>query len=138
MKKHNKKQHPNTIYSLSAEPNAAPKKHTIDAKGKKLGRVATEAASILMGKNTALFVRHKAPDVKVVIVNASKLSISEKHRENDKFARFSGYQGGLRFDTLSQVIAKHGYQWVVKHAVRGMIPATKLRPEMLKKLEITD
>ncbi len=115
-----------------------PKTYTIDAKGKKLGRIASEAASILMGKNSVTFARHKAPDVRVSVVNASKLSISEKHLTNDKFARFSGYQGGLRFDTLSEVIKKHGYQWAVTHAVRGMIPKNRLRPGMLKRLTIKD
>lgn len=114
------------------------KTYEIDAKGKKLGRVATQAASILMGKNTTAFVRHQAPDVKVMIVNASHLSVSEKHREGIKYAHFSGYQGGLRFETLDALAKRRGYKEVIMHAVRGMIPNTKLRPDMLKRLVISE
>jgi len=115
-----------------------PKIHTIDAKGKKLGRVATQAATLLMGKNSVDFVRHKAPNVIVKITNASKLSISEKHRENNSYAHFSGYQGGLRFETVDALTKRKGYRDVVMHAVRGMIPNNKLRPDMLKRLIVTE
>lgn len=115
-----------------------PVEHTIDAKGKKMGRVASQAAHILMGKHSTAFARHIAPDLSVKIINASKLSISEKHLQNNTYARFSGYQGGLKFDTLEALIARHGYKEAVKRAVKGMIPATKLRPGMLKRLIIVD
>jgi large subunit ribosomal protein L13 len=112
--------------------------YTIDAKGKKLGRIASQAASILMGKNSVAFARHKAPDVKVEITNVSKLSISEKHRKDMQYAHFSGYQGGLRFETLDALAKRRGYKEVVIHAVRGMIPKNKLRPGMLKRLVVTE
>jgi large subunit ribosomal protein L13 len=118
--------------------NTQTKTYTIDADGQKLGRVASRAASILMGKNSVDFARHKAPDVRVEITNASKLSISEKHRENVRYARFSGYQGGLRFETLDALAKRRGYKEVVAHAVRGMIPKTKLRPGMLKRLIVKE
>jgi len=114
------------------------KTYTIDAKGKKLGRVASQVASILMGKNTVAFVRHKAPDVKVLITNASQLSISEKHRKDIKYAHFSGYQGGLRFEGLDELAKRRGYKEVLIHAIRGMIPRNKLRPEMMKRLTIKE
>lgn len=114
------------------------KTYTIDAKGKKLGRVASQAASILMGKNLVTFARHKTPDVKIEITNASKLSISEKHRIDNKYARFSGYQGGLKFETLDALAKRRGYQEILWHAIRGMIPKNKLRPDMLKRLVITE
>ncbi len=112
--------------------------YTIDAEGQKLGRIASKAAFILMGKNSVSFARHKAPEVKVEIVNASKLSISEKHRADNKYAHFSGYQGGLRFETLGALVKRRGYREAVKHAVRGMIPKNKLRPGMLKRLFISE
>lgn len=115
-----------------------PKIYHIDAKGKKLGRVATQAASILMGKNSVTFARHKTPDVKVEISNVAQLSISEKHRKDITYAHFSGYQGGLRFENLDALAKRRGYKEVVMHAVRGMIPKNKLRPEMLKRLVITE
>lgn len=118
--------------------STATKTYTIDAKGQKLGRIASQAASILMGKNSVDFVRHKAPDVRVEILNASKLSISEKHRVDIKYAHFSGYQGGLKFETLDALAKRRGYKEVVTHAVRGMIPRNKLRPGMLKRLIVKE
>ena len=112
--------------------------YTIDAKGKKLGRIASEAAKLLMGKNLVTFSRHKAPAVKVSIINAGKLSISEKKGIETKYPRFSGYQGGLKFETMDAWAKRRGIKEVVRHAVRGMIPNNKLRPEMLKRLHITE
>ncbi|MBV9349596.1 MAG: uL13 family ribosomal protein [Patescibacteria group bacterium] len=118
--------------------SATIKKYVLDAKGKKLGRLASEAASLLMGKNSVTFTRHKAPDVTVEITNASKLLISEKHRTGIAYARFSGYQGGLKFETLEALSKRRGYKGVVIHAVRGMIPKNKLRPGMLKRLIVKE
>ncbi len=112
--------------------------HEIDAKGKKLGRVASQAAHLLMGKNLVTFTRNKAPDVTVKIVNASKLSIQEKKRESIKYAHFSGYQGGLRFETLDALAKRRGYKEVLKNAIERMIPRTKLRPDMMKRLTISE
>ncbi len=118
--------------------NTTPKEYTIDAKGQKLGRVATQAAHILMGKNSVAFAKNKAPEVTITILNASMLSISEKHRKDNTYARFSGYQGGLRFDTLGTIVERFGYKEIVKRAIKGMIPAHKLRPGMMKRLIITE
>lgn len=112
--------------------------HTIDAKGKKLGRIASEAAKILMGKNLATYARNRAPEVSVTITNASKLSIGEKKRSSISYARFSGYQGGLKFETLDALSARRGYKEVLKHAIKGMLPSNKLRPDMLKRLVIKE
>lgn len=113
-------------------------KHTIDAKGKKLGRVASEAAKLLMGKNTVTFSRHQIPDVEVTITNAAKLSIAEKKLDTKGYARFSGYPGGLRFEKLGHLITRRGMKEALRHAVRGMIPNNKLRPLMLKRLHVVD
>ncbi|MES2014448.1 MAG: uL13 family ribosomal protein [Patescibacteria group bacterium] len=130
----------NILYSTTTGANKtdSTKEYTIDAKGQKMGRVATQAAHILMGKNSVFFVKNRAPDVAVTILNASKVVISEKHLQNNTYARFSGYQGGLKFDTLEALIERHGYKEAVKRAIKGMIPSTKLRPGMLKRLIITD
>jgi len=114
------------------------KTYTLDAKGKKLGRIATEAASILMGKNSVAFVRHQAPNVRVEILNASKLAISEKRREDVNYVYFSGYPGSQRFETVDALAKRKGYAAVLEHAIRGMIPRTKLRPGMMKRLVITE
>jgi large subunit ribosomal protein L13 len=114
------------------------KNHTIDAKGKKLGRVASEAAKILMGKDSVTFARHKLADVSVTITNASKLSVSDKKMDEKKYLRFSGYPGGLKEEPMKHLTARKGMKEAVRQAVRGMIPSNKLRPLMLKNLHITD
>ncbi len=114
------------------------KKHTIDAQGKKLGRIASEAAKILMGKDTVDFSRHKAPEVEVTITNAGKLSISEKKLDRKTYKRFSGYPGGLKEEKMGHLIDRKGIKEAVRHAVRGMIPNNKLRTDMLKRLKVTD
>jgi large subunit ribosomal protein L13 len=113
-------------------------KHTFDATGKKLGRLATEIAVHLMGKNRTDFARNKIPDVKVEVSNASKMSIAAKKREDKKYVRHSGYPGSLRTRSLEQVIAKKGAKDALRTAVMGMLPKNKLRPKMIRNLTITD
>lgn len=114
------------------------KNYVLDAKGKKLGRIASEAAKILMGKNLATFSRSSAPDVSVTIENASKLSIAEKKLEKKTYKRFSGYPGGLKEEKMGHMIERRGIKQALQHAVRGMIPNNKLRPGMLKRLHISE
>ena len=113
-------------------------KHTIDASGKSIGRVATEAAVLLMGKHSADFARNAAAVLKVEITNASKAKISEKKMDSKTYSRYSGYPGGLKTLSLRQVAAQLGFQEVFKDAVYGMLPSNKLRPTMMKNLIITE
>ena len=110
----------------------------IDAKGKKMGRVATEIAMALMGKDQANFEPNKVADVKVIVNNASKTDIDPKKLDDKKYAKFSGFPGGLRFEKMSRVIEKKGYEEVYKAAVKGMLPANRLRKLMLQNLTIND
>lgn len=112
--------------------------HTINAENKKLGRLATEIAVLLMGKNRTDFARNKAPQVQVNVINASKIKIEEKKREQKTYAKYSGYPGGLRFEKMDDVIAKKGYAEVLKRAVYGMLPTNKLRAQMIKRLKISE
>ena len=112
-------------------------KYTIDAKGKKLGRIATDAASHLMGKHLTNFAKNTVADIEVEIVNAGLLDISAKKLQQSKHLRYSGYPGGLKERTLQEVIDKKGYEEVVRKAVYGMIPGNRLRPELMKRLTIT-
>ncbi len=112
--------------------------HTIDAKGKKLGRVATEVASFLMGKDTPDFSRNSARNVKVNVVNASGLDINPKKKEEKTYKSFSGYPGGLKTSTMEKVIEKKGYAEVLRKAVYGMLPGNKLRAQMMKNLKISE
>lgn len=110
----------------------------IDASGKKLGRVASEAATFLMGKNDPSFVRNQTADVEVHISNAAKLSITEKKMGEKEYSRFSGYPSGLKKTPLARLVKEKGYQEALRKAVYGMLPGNKLRARMMKKLVITE
>jgi large subunit ribosomal protein L13 len=112
--------------------------HTLDAKGKKLGRIASQAAHLLMEKDSPHFEKHKKVGAKVVIVNASKLSLTEKKLSTKLYTHFTGHVGGLSFEPLKALAARKGYREVLYLAVRRMIPKNKLRPDMLKRLSITE
>lgn len=113
-------------------------KYSIDAENKKIGRIATEAAVYLMGKNLKDFKRNNVSDVKVEIKNASKVSVNQTKFETKTYSRYSGYPGGLKQPTMAQVTAKKGFREVIKEAVSGMLPKNKLRTKMLKNLVITE
>ena len=113
-------------------------KHTIDAAGKVPGRVATQVAVLLMGKNRTDYARNRVPDVEVEVTNAGAMWISPKKRVEKTYARHSGYPGGLTVESVQQVIDKKGAKEVLKKAVYGMLPKNKLRPQMMKRLTIND
>ena len=112
--------------------------HTLDAKGKKLGRIASQAASFLMGKNTTSFVRNAVPKVKVKIINASKADIRNKKLDSKKYKQYSGYPGGLKITGMKKLTSDKGFRESFKIAVYGMLPKNKLRSEMIKNLIITE
>ena len=112
--------------------------HTIDAQGKRIGRVASEAASYLRGKHSPDFAPHKITDQYVHIVNAQHMNIEESKLKNKFYTRYSGYPGGLKHESLENVIAKKGYTEIVQRAVYGMLPNNKLRSKLMKYLVVTD
>jgi large subunit ribosomal protein L13 len=111
-------------------------KYTIDAQNKKIGRVATEAAVFLMGKNLKTFARNIVPNAQVEILNTSKASIHEKKMTQKTYSRYSGYPGGLRQPTMEQVIERKGHRELFKEAIAGMLPKNKLRQKMMNNLTI--
>jgi large subunit ribosomal protein L13 len=111
---------------------------TIDATGMTVGRLSSAVAKVLMGKDEATFERHKITGGKVTIVNAKDIKIDPRKLDTVKFAQYSGYPGGLRYETLAQVLEKKGIEEVIRRAVYGMLPPNKLRPEIMKKLTVTE
>lgn len=108
--------------------------YIIDAKGKKLGRVASEVAHILMGKNDPSFEKHVVADVTVKIINSEGLLITPKAASTKIYTHYTGYPGGLRKQTLEEVRKKKGIEGVIQNAVYGMLPGNKLRAKMMKHL----
>lgn len=113
-------------------------KHVIDAQNKKLGRIATQAAAILIGKNTPEFAKNIVPDVKVEIINASKADISSKKLDSKFYLTYSGYPGGQKNETLADLIQRKGIAEVFTRAVKGMLPDNKLKTKRLLNLSVTE
>ncbi len=113
------------------------KEYVIDATNKRLGRVATEAASVLLGKNTTHVTKHIVEPVTVKIINASLLDISEK-RAKEEFQSYSGFPGGRRVETLAHLSTRLGYGEVLKRVVGGMLPKNKLHTPRMHNLVVTE
>jgi large subunit ribosomal protein L13 len=109
--------------------------HVIDASGKILGKVATEAAGLLMGKDKAMFTRNLDTGDYVVVTNASKVKVTGKKLEQKMYYRHSGYPGGFRAVPLAEMLEKKP-EMVIEHAVKGMLPQNKLGDAMIKKLKV--
>lgn len=124
--------------SKQRSARSAPKQEfVIDASGRTLGRVASEAAQALLGKKSAHYVQNAVLPVTVTIANASKLKLTEKRIAGKDYTRYTGYPGGLRTTTLTQLKDKKGIEEVIRTAVDGMIPRNMLRKDRMKHLTIT-
>jgi large subunit ribosomal protein L13 len=114
------------------------KEYLIDAQGKRLGRLATEIASILIGKNRVDFVKYKAPEVEVKIVNARLMDVSEKKASQETYQTYSGHPGGRKVETLGHLAGRRGYAEVIRRTVKGMLPKNRLTDVRMKNLTINE
>ena len=109
--------------------------HLIDADNKVLGRVASEIARILMGKNKPIYTPFLDTGDHVVVINASKIRLTGRKEEQKVYRRHTGYPGGLIETAVKKVRANHPTR-IVEDAVAGMLPKTKLGKHMIKKLKV--
>ncbi len=109
--------------------------YIINAEGKVLGKVATEAAKILRGKHKPIFTPHLDCGDHVIIINAEKAVLTGKKMEQKKYYRHSGYKGGLKEFTYKQLIAKHPTR-AMELAVIGMLPHNRLGRKMARHLRV--
>lgn len=109
--------------------------HLVDAKNQILGRIATEIATKLSGKNKPNFVPFLDNGDNVVVVNAAKVAVTGKKEQQKKYVRHSGFPGGLRVEILKDVRAVKPEE-MITHAVKGMLPKNKLGKKMIKKLHV--
>jgi large subunit ribosomal protein L13 len=114
------------------------KKIEIDATDKTLGRVASECAKILMGKTSVEYTANKIPSIKVTIINASKTKATPERINQTIHKRYSGSPGGLKLLTNSKILEKHGWKKLYELAIYGMLPANKLRQNIMKNLTVKD
>lgn len=109
--------------------------HLVDAKGKILGRLATEVATILMGKNKPNFVPYLDNGDNVVVINAQAVKVTGKKETQKIYFRHSGFPGGDKKDNLVKLRRDHSER-IIEHAVKGMLPKSKLGRTMIKKLYV--
>jgi large subunit ribosomal protein L13 len=110
--------------------------HMIDVKGKVLGRVSSEIAHLLMGKNNPRFVRNLDCGNYVVVVNAKEVKVTGNKEDQKNYYRHSGYPGGFRQETLKELRVRKPED-IITHAVKGMLPQNKLRDRMLTRLFVS-
>lgn len=109
--------------------------YTIDAKDKALGRLATEIAILLRGKNSPSFQPYKDDGAFILVENFDKVKVTGKKRDQKKYYRHSGYLGSLKEETMKNLeIRRPGES--LRRAVMGMLPKNKLRRHMIKRLKI--
>lgn len=122
--------------SFIAKPHEVERKwYVIDAEGKTLGRLATEAATILRGKNKPIYTPHVDTGDYVIVVNAEKVEVTGKKRKEKIYKHHTGYPGGLREVSFEKLQAKKPEE-IIRHAVKGMLPDGALGRKMLKKLKV--
>ena len=109
--------------------------HLIDANGQILGRLASEIATLLIGKHKPYFVPHLDCGDFVVVTNAAEVVVTGRKSKDKKYYRHSGYPGGFRQVTLKEQMAKDPRK-IIEHAVAGMLPKNKLKDKRLARLKI--
>jgi large subunit ribosomal protein L13 len=122
--------------SYMARPHEVERKwHLIDAEGQTLGRLATEIARLLRGKNKPQYTPHIDTGDFVVVVNAEKVVVTGRKAEQKVYRRHSGYPGGLKTTTYEQMLERRPTE-ILRRAVKGMMPKTRLARQQLRKLKI--
>lgn len=111
-------------------------KYIIDAQGKKLGRVASEAATLLRGKNRPSFSPNVLPHETVEIINASKLAQSPRKAAGTFYTRYSGYPGGFRRETRKEAVERRGNAELLRKTILGMLPRNYLRARIIRHLTV--
>jgi large subunit ribosomal protein L13 len=124
----------NHYYNPSSK-DITPSWFIIDAKGQRLGKVATRVAMILMGKHDPSYVPHLDNGHRVVVINAAHLSIDERKLEQKTYYRHTGFPGGLRSQNLAELHESKPTE-VIRKAVKGMLPKNRMGAASLRKLYI--
>jgi large subunit ribosomal protein L13 len=109
--------------------------YLIDAENKILGRLSSEIAAYLRGKNKATFSPHLVCGDHIIVINAEKVKLTGQKEENKIYYSHTGYKGGIRATTPAEIRAKDPTKLIYK-AVYGMLPDNRLRQEILKNLKI--
>jgi len=109
--------------------------YVVDAEGRTLGRLATQIADALRGKRKPEYTPHCDTGDFVIVINAEKVAVTGKKREQKRYWRHSGYPGGIRSRTLAEMLERQPEE-VIRKAVRGMLPRNRLARKQLTKLKV--
>lgn len=107
----------------------------VDAQGKTLGRLASQVATLLRGKHKPIYAPHMDVGDHVIIVNAEKVRVTGKKAQTKHYYHHTGYPGGLRSDSFSDLLRSHPER-ILEKAVWGMLPHNRLGRKMYKKLKV--
>jgi len=120
---------------FQAKEARAPRWRLIDAEGKIVGRLATEIADILRGKDKAAYTAHTDTGDYVVVINVEKIVFTGSKMENKEYQWYTGYIGGLKTLTAEQLLERDPAR-ILEHAVKGMLPKTKMGRAVIQKLKV--
>jgi len=112
-----------------------PQWHLIDADGVVLGRLAVKAAILLRGRHRATYTPNADTGDFVVVINAAKVALTGKKEEQNRYMSFSGYVGGEIYRTVPEMRERNP-EFIIEHAVKGMLPKNRLAKKMLTKLKV--
>jgi len=122
--------------TISANAQTATKNWVVvDAENEIVGRLATQVARILRGKNKPNFTPHADCGDNVIIINAEKIRFTGNKLEDKEYVRHTGYPGGQRFATPKQLLKRKPIA-ILEHAIKGMLPKTKLGSQLYRNLHI--
>ncbi|WP_243342441.1 50S ribosomal protein L13 [Anaerococcus sp. AGMB09787] len=122
--------------TYTATPDSFERKwYVVDAEGMVLGRLASQVAAVLRGKNKPTFTPHIDTGDYVIVINAEKVILTGNKEDQKEYQRYSGYAGGQKITKYKDMKEKHPER-IITHAVEGMLPKNKLGRAMAKKLRV--
>ncbi len=120
---------------LAKKENVQQKWHLIDADGQVLGRLAVKAATLIRGRHKASYTPSVDTGDFVVVINAGKVALTGKKETQNEYMTFSGFVGGESYRSTPQMRA-HQPEFIIMHAVKGMLPKNRIAAKMLTKLRV--
>ena len=120
---------------LPKKETLQPKWHLIDADGVPLGRLAVKAANIIRGRHKASYTPSVDTGDFVVVINAGKVALTGRKEEKTEYMFFSGFVGGESYRKVSEQRVRHP-EFIIEHAVKGMLPKNRIAAHMLTKLRV--
>ena len=121
--------------TLARQADIQPQWYVIDAAGQVLGRIAVRIATILRGRHKPLYTPHMDMGDFVIVINAEKVAVTGKKEEQKQYMFYSGYMGNEKYRKLSEFRERRP-EFIIQHAVKGMLPKNRLARKMLTKLKV--